>query len=185
MTEISQLLEDLRQGDGKAAAELLPLVYDQLRALAAARIAQEKPGQTLDAPALVHEAFVKLTGDRDYNDRQHFFRVAAEAMRQVLVDRARRKRRLRHGGGRQRVGLSEVASIADTPDDDLIALDEALERLEATDPGKAELVKLRYFAGMSIPQVAAAMGVSGSKIDRSWRAAKAWLYRELEEEAGS
>lgn len=180
MTEISQLLEDLRQGDGKAAAELLPLVYDQLRALAAARIAQEKPGQTLDATALVHEAFVKLTGDRDYNDRQHFFRVAAQAMRQVLVDRARRKRRHRHGGGRQRVGLSEVASIAETPDDDLIALDEALQRLEATDPGKAELVKLRYFAGLSEQEAATTLGISRATASRHWKFARAWLIQAME-----
>ena len=180
MNEISQLLEDLRRGDGKAAAELLPLVYDQLRALAAARMAQENPGQTLDATALVHEAFVKLTGDRDYNDRQHFFRVAAEAMRQILVDRARRKRRHRHGGDRQRVGLSEVASIAETPDDDLIALDEALERLEATDLGKAELVKLRYFAGLSEQEAADTLGISRATASRHWKFARAWLIQAME-----
>ena len=180
MTEISQLLEDLRQGDGKAAAELLPLVYDQLRALAAARIAQEKPGQTLDATALVHEAFVKLTGDRDYNDRQHFFRVAAEAMRQILVDRARRKRRICHGGDRQRVGLSEVASIAESTEDELIALDEALQRLEMADPGKAELVKLRYFAGLSEQEAAATLGISRATASRHWKFARAWLIQKMQ-----
>jgi len=181
MTDVTQLLEAVHRGDQQAAAELLPLVYDELRALAAARMAQERPGQTLDATALVHEAYLKLVGDRTFSDRQHFFRVAAEAMRQVLVDRARRRRRVRHGGDRQRVGLSEVASIADTPDEDLLALDEALTRLAEFDSKKAELVKLRYFAGMSEQEAADALGISRATASRHWTFARAWLIQAMEE----
>lgn len=183
MTDITQLLSAANSGDRQAAAELLPLVYDELRKLAAARMAQENPGQTLDATALVHEAYLKLVGDRSYNDRQHFFRVAAEAMRQVLVDRARRRKRVRHGGDRQRVGMSEVASLVDTPPDDLLALDEALTRFTEIDPQKAELVKLRYFAGMSEQDAAQVLGISRATASRYWTFARAWLIQATEDDS--
>jgi RNA polymerase sigma factor (TIGR02999 family) len=180
VTDVTQLLAAANRGDQLAAAELLPLVYDELRKLAAARMASEKPGHSLDATALVHEAYLKLVGDRGYNDRQHFFRVAAEAMRQILVDRARRRQRLRHGGGRERVGLSEVASLADTPADDLLALDEALTRFTKVDPQKAELVKLRYFAGLTEQDAADALGISRPTASRYWAFARAWLIQAME-----
>jgi len=181
MTDVTQLLEATKRGDQQAAAELLPLVYEELRRLAAARMAQEKPGQTLDATALVHEAYLKLVGDRCFNDRQHFFRVAAEAMRQILVDRARRQRRVRHGGDRERVDLSDMASIADSQPDDLLALNEALERFAAIDPLKAELVKLRYFVGLSEMQAADALNISRATASRYWTFARAWLIQAMEE----
>lgn len=180
MTDVTHLLEAAHRGDRQAAAELLPLVYEQLRNLAAAKMALEQPGQTLDATALVHEAYLKLVGDRIFNDRQHFFRVAAEAMRQILVDRARRRKRVRHGGDRQRVGLSEVASLVDTPADELLALDEALTRLAEIDPHKAELVKLRYFAGMSERDAAQTLGISRATASRHWAFARAWLIQAME-----
>ena len=180
MNEVTRMLDAMQRGDKQAAAELLPLVYDELRALAAARMAQEKPGQTLDATALVHEAYLKLIGDTEYADRQHFFRVAAEAMRQILVDRARRKRRVKHGGDRNRVGLSEVASISDATNDDLLALDDALRQLSEEDPQKAELVKLRYFAGLSEQESADALGVSRATASRHWMFARAWLIQRMQ-----
>ena len=181
MTDVTHLLEAAKRGDQQAAAELLPLVYDELRRLAAARMAQEKPGQTLDATALVHEAYLKLVGDRSFNDRQHFFRVAAEAMRQVLVDRAKRRRRVRHGGDHERVALPDVASIADSQPDELLALSEALERLAAIDPLKAELVKLRYFVGLSEMQAADALNISRATASRYWTFARAWLIQAMDE----
>lgn len=180
MTDITQLLEAANRGDQLAAAELLPLVYDELRSLAAARMAQENPGQTLEATALVHEAYLKLVGDRNFNDRQHFFRVAAEAMRQILVDRARRRKRVQHGGDCQRVGLSDVASLIDTPPDDLLALNEALARFTEIDPPKAELVKLRYFVGMSEQDAAQMLGISRATASRHWTFARAWLIQAME-----
>src|SRR5947209_8413352 len=145
MNDVTQLLDRIEQGDPQAAAQLLPLVYDELRQLAAAQLAGEKPGQTLEATALVHEAYVRLVGDRPFADRRHFFRVAAEAMRRILIDQARHKRRIRHGGNRERVPLSDVEVAAKVPAEELLALDEALDRFTAKDPVKAELVKLRYF----------------------------------------
>lgn len=180
MNEVTLMLDAMQRGDKQAAAQLLPLVYDELRALAAAKMAQEKPGQTLDATALVHEAYIKLTGDSKYADRQHFFRVAAEAMRQILVDRARRKQRVRHGGDLNRVAMSEVASIRDTTNDDLLALDNALTKLSEEDPQKAELVKLRYFAGLSEKESADALGVSRATASRHWKFARAWLIQQME-----
>lgn len=180
MNEVTQMLDAMQRGDRRAATELLPLVYDELRALAAARMAHENPGQTLDATALVHEAYLKLIGDTAYADRQHFFRVAAEAMRQILVDRARRKRRVRHGGDRTRVGLSEVASIGDAPHDDVLALNDALTQLSEEDPQKAELVKLRYFAGLSEQESADALGVSRATASRHWMFARAWLIQRMQ-----
>ena len=180
MRQVTELLEAANRGDQQAAAELLPLVYEELRQLAAAKMANEKPGHSLDATALVHEAYLKLVGDRGFNDPQHFFRVAAEAMRQILVDRARRRQRLRHGGDRERVGLSEVASLADTPADDLLALDEALTRFTELDPQKAELIKLRYFAGLSEQAAAEALGISRATASRHWSFARAWLIQAME-----
>lgn len=181
MTDVSRLLESAKNGDPQAAAELLPFVYDELRRLAAAKMAQEKPGQTLDATALVHEAYLKLVGDRTFNDRQHFFRVAAEAMRQVLVDRAKRRRRVRHGGNHERVALFDEASIAESQPDELLALDEALQRLAAIDPSKAELVKLRYFVGLSETQAADALNISRATASRYWTFARAWLIQAMDE----
>ncbi len=180
LTHVSELLEAANRGDLRAAADLLPLVYDELRRLAAARMAQENPGQTLDATALVHEAYLKLVGERSFNDRCHFFRVAAEAMRQVLIDRARRRRSERHGGGRERVSLSDVASIAETPPDELLALDDALTRFAEIYPQKAELVKLRYFVGMSEQDAAQALGISRATASRYWTFSRAWLIQAME-----
>ena len=180
MIDVTQLLEAAQHGDQRAARELLPLVYDELRQLASARMAHEQLGQTLDATALVHEAYLKLVGDRGFNDRHHFFRVAAEAMRQILVDRARRRRRERHGGGRERVDLSDVASFAETPPDDVLALDEALTRFTEVDPQKAELVKLRYFAGLTEQNAAEALGISRATASRYWTFARAWLIQAME-----
>ena len=181
MSDVTRILLQIEQGDPRAAEELLPLVYDELRKLAAASLAQEKPGQTLQATALVHEAYLKLAGDRGFTDRQHYFRVAAEAMRQILVDRARRQRRVRHGGDRQRVGYREVATIGEARSAELLALNAALDRFAAIDPHKAELVKLRYFAGLSEEEAAEAMGISRATASRWWTFARAWLIKALEE----
>ena len=179
MSEFTQLLRAVERGDPQAAGRLLPLVYDELRRLAAAQLARETPGQTLDATALVHEAYLRLAGDCLFADRQHFLRVAAEAMRRVLVDRARRKRRLRHGGDRRRVPLSEAEPAAAAPPEGLLALDEALERFAAVDPARAELVKLRYFAGLPEEEAAAALGISRATASRWWAYARAWLIDAL------
>ena len=181
MSDVTRVLSALERGEPGAAAELLPLVYDELRGLAAAQLASERPGQTLDATALVHEAYLRLAGDRPFADRRHFFRVAAEAMRRVLIDRARRKRRTRHGGDRARVPLSDVEVPADATAEELLALDEALDRFAASDPVKAELVKLRYFAGLSEKEAAAALGISRATASRYWTYARAWLINALDE----
>lgn len=181
MSDVTQLLDAAAAGDPKAAVELLPLIYDELRKLAAARMAAEAPGHTLDPTALVHEAYVRLVGDHRFADRTHFFRVAAEAMRRVLIDHARQKRRVRHGGGRGRVPLSDVEVAAEAPADELLALDEALDRFAAGDPVKAELVKLRYFVGLSEEEAAAALGISRATASRYWTYARAWLINALEE----
>jgi RNA polymerase sigma factor (TIGR02999 family) len=180
MKNVTQLLEAAQCGDRQAAAALLPLVYDALRNLAAAKLASENPGHSLNATALVHEAYLKLVGDRGFNDRLHFFRVAAEAMRQILVDRARRRKRLQHGGDHKRVGLSEAVSLVDTPADDFLALHEALTRFTELDPQKAELVKLRYFAGLSELDAAEALGISRATASRHWTFARAWLIQAME-----
>jgi RNA polymerase sigma factor (TIGR02999 family) len=179
MADVTQLLAAARTGDPAAAAELLPLVYDELRKLAAARLAHEHPGQTLQPTALVHEAYLRLVGDQEFDGRGHFFAAAAEAMRRILVDNARRKRAEKRGGGLHRHDAAELPIAAPEPADDLVALDEALDRLAAADPQKAELVKLRYFAGLTIEQAAAALDISPATAKRHWAYARAWLYRQV------
>jgi RNA polymerase sigma factor (TIGR02999 family) len=185
MTDVTQILSEIEHGESGAAEKLLPLVYDELRKLAAARLAHEKPGQTLQATSLVHEAYLRMLGPTDgespeWRSRGHFFGAAAEAMRRMLVERARRRDRIKHGGGRKREEgvLSEIA--VPTVPEDLLALDEALQRLVKHDPVSAELVKLRYFAGLTIPQAADVLGISSRKADSLWSFARAWLRREIQ-----
>ena len=183
--QITRLLQDLGSADGGSeqgarAAELLPLVYAELRALARAHMAHEKPGQTLQATALVHEAYLRLVGNNAFADSRHFFRVAAEAMRRILIDRARRKQRLRHGGDRQRVPLSDLEPAAELPAEELLAMNEALERFSLLEPVKAELLKLRYFAGLTEEESAAALGISRATASRYWSYARAWLIHDLD-----
>lgn len=178
---MTRLLDAAAAGDSRAAAELLPLVYAELRKLAAARLAAELPGQTLQPTALVHEAYLRLVGGpepQDWNGRGHFFGAAAEAMRRILVDQARRKRSDKHGGGRARVEFPDDV-VAEAPPDDLVALDEALSRLERHEPAAAALVKLRYFAGLSHQEAATALDLSRGAADRLWALARAWLLRQL------
>ena len=182
MGPVTRLLDAAAAGDPAAAADLLPLVYDQLRKLAAARLASEKAGHTLQPTALVHEAYLRLVGSeqpQDWNGRGHFFGAAAEAMRRILVESARKKGRQRHGGGRRRVDLDEAMSVPVDPSDDLLDLDDALTRLEAVDPTAAGLVKLRYFAGLSMPEAATALGLPLRTAERNWTYARTWLHREL------
>jgi len=176
MSEVTRILSAIEQGDAHGAEQLLPLVYDELRKLAAQKLAHEKPGQTLNATALVHEAYLRLVGAAEpgiYGDRRHFFAAAAGAMRRILIDQARRKQTEKHGGGRRRQQLPDLA--APQRADELLALDEALERLAAEDPVKARLVELRYFAGLTNDQAAIVLGVSASTADRHWAYARAWL----------
>ncbi|MFL5340382.1 MAG: sigma-70 family RNA polymerase sigma factor [Gemmataceae bacterium] len=176
MTDVTRILSAIDQGDPHAAEQLLPLVYDELRKLAAQRLAQEKPGQTLQATALVHEAYLRLVGAAEplvYRDRRHFFAAAASAMRRILIDQARGKQSEKHGGGRARQELSDVA--APQADRELLALDEALERLATEDPVKARVVELRYFASLTNDQAADVLGISPSTADRHWAYARAWL----------
>ncbi len=187
MSDVTPILDALGRPDPKPAADLLPLVYDELRRLAAARLAGEAPGQTLDATALVHEAYLRLIGDapgRPWQNRAHFFAAAAESMRRILVENARRKKRLRHGGGLARavVEPEAIAAPEGPPLDELLAVDAALDRLTAADPAAAKLVKLRYFAGFSIPEAAEVLGISPRTADRLWTYARAWLRREIEPE---
>jgi len=180
MSDVTRILDAIQQGDPKAAEDLLPLVYEELRKLATARLAEEAAGQTLQPTALVHEAWLKLGGsNHDWNSRGHFFAAAAEAMRRILIDRARKRSRLRHGGGLQRINLDSVDLAATTDDDTLLRLDEALAKLAAEAPDKAELVKLRYFSGLSIPDAALALDISEATAKRHWTYARAWLYCEL------
>ena len=182
MTEITRILCAVEAGEAAAAESLLPLVYDELRRLASQKLAQEKPGQTLQATALVNEAYLRLVDVekvQHWNSRGHFFAAAAEAIRRILIEQARRKRRPKHGGDRKRVDLDEALSIADGPTQELLALDEVLNRLDATDPLAAKVVKLRYFAGLTMPQTAEALAISLRHAERNWTFAKSWLHREL------
>jgi RNA polymerase sigma factor (TIGR02999 family) len=179
MNELTHILDAIGQGDPRAAAQLLPLVYDELRRLAAAQLAREKPGQTLDATALVHEAYLRLVGDQQFDNRRHFFAAAAEAMRRILVENARRKRSRKRGGDRQRLDLDDEQPVEVERSEPLLALDEALERFEALDADKARLVKLRYFAGMTIEQAAETLAISVTTANRWWAYARAWLHAEM------
>jgi RNA polymerase sigma factor (TIGR02999 family) len=181
MNDVTRILSAIEQGDPKAAERLLPLVYDELRALAAQKLAHEKPGQTLQATALVHEAYMRLVGAQDpgWNSRGHFLAAAAEAMRRVLINRARDRGRLKRGGGRGRVDLEKLCDPFDAPDEDLLDLDGALDRLAGAYPRPAELVKLRFFAGLSLDDAAKALGISTRTADREWMFARAWLRDAL------
>jgi RNA polymerase sigma factor (TIGR02999 family) len=179
MSEVTRILSAIEQGDPHAAGELLPLVYDELRKLAAQKLAQEKSGQTLQATAMVHEAYLRLVGADEaprWDGRGHFFAAAAEAMRRILIDQARHKQTLKAGGGRRRIDLDDIEPALEAGDGDrLLVLDEALRQLEAEDPRKAELVKLRFFAGLTAEQAAAALGVSTSTAEKDWAYARSWL----------
>jgi RNA polymerase sigma factor (TIGR02999 family) len=184
MSEVTRIIHAIEAGDPHAAAQLLPLVYDELRSLAAQRLAGEKPGQTLEPTALVHEAYLRLVGDgleQNWDHRGHFFAAAAQAMRRILVDAGRRKQAIRHGGGRRRVPLQDKEHVAQLPDD-VLALDEALTRFATEEPAKAELVKLRFFAGLSTPEAASALGISLASAERWWAFARTWLFSELRQD---
>jgi RNA polymerase sigma factor (TIGR02999 family) len=186
MSDVTRILSAIEQGDPHAAEQLLPLVYEELRKLAAQKLAQEKAGQTLQATALVHEAYLRLVeGEKvqHWNSRGHFFAAAAEAMRRILVEQARRKRTQKGGGGFQRVDLAGIDPVIAGPTLDLLALNEALDKLAAKDPRKAELIKLRFFAGLTNEQVAEALGVATSTVDLDWAYAKSWLRVEMSAEA--
>jgi RNA polymerase sigma factor (TIGR02999 family) len=183
MPEITEVLSAIESGDPKAAADLLPLVYDELRKLAAARLAAEPSGQTLQSTALVHEAYLRLVGDgysRDWNGRGHFFAAAAEAMRRILIDRARDKHRLKRGGGRHRVDLAALTDAIAAPAGDLLELDDALHRLVDVNPRAAALVKLRFYAGLTVHEAASALGIPPRSADRLWAFARAWLVDTLD-----
>jgi len=193
MSDVTRLLDAIGRGDSRAGDQLLPLVYEELRALAARKLAQEKPGQTLQATALVHEAYLRLVSDRtapgsaggsgsaagQWNSGGHFFGAAAEAMRRILVENARSKKRLKRGGNRPRIELDEACLVSDVPSDDVLALNEALDKLAAESPPRADLVKLRYFAGLTIEEAAAAMNISLATAKRYWTYSRAWLYHAL------
>lgn len=181
--DVTVILQAAANGDSRAAAELLPLVYHELRRLAQARLGKTPPGNTLQPTALVHEAYLRLIGTNDpgWQNRGHFFGAAAVAMRQILVDQARRKASLKHGGDRQRQDADLNEPTFDGPKEDVLALDEALRRLEAEDPRKGQIVNLRYFAGLTAEETAAALGVSLGTVEREWRYIKRWLYAELAE----
>jgi RNA polymerase sigma factor (TIGR02999 family) len=182
MSEVSRILSQIESGDPSAAEQLLPLVYDELRKLAGARLALEKPGQTLQATGLVHEAYLRLVDQREaqsWDSRGHFFAAAAEAMRRILIEAARRKHQIGHGGALRRVPLDAVDLPEENPADDLVALDESLARLEVHDSLAADLVKLRYFAGLTMSEAAAALGISLRTAERNWSYARTWLRRDL------
>ena len=179
MNEVTRILDAVGQGDPRAAAQLLPLVYDELRRLAAAQMAREKTGQTLDATALVHEAYLRLVGDQQFENRRHFFAAAAEAMRRILVENARRKHRQKRGGHLQRIDLHQAEAWTSAPPENLLALEEALTAFAGEDPQKAELVKLRFFAGLSVEEAASCLGISRATADRYWAYARAWLYDHI------
>ena len=182
MNELTQMLQAIRRGDGQASEELLPLVYNELRQLAMARMAQEAAGQTLQATALVHEAWLRMVGagDRTWQNRAHFFGAAAEAMRRILVENARRKYRLKRGGGQTRVNIEDIDVAAATPDEKVLLMDEALEQLKAQDPEKARIVVLKFFGGMTNQEVAENTGVTERTVERQWAYAKAWLFQKIQ-----
>ncbi len=184
MSDVTRILDRVSEGDPTAAEQLLPLVYEELRKLAAAKMGHEPVGQTLQATALVHEAWLRLIGGKDqhWNSRGHFFGAAAEAMRRILVEVARRKSRLRHGGDAERVPVEEIEIAAAIPEDRLLQVNEALDHLEVEAPETARVVKLRYFAGLSSPQVSEMLGVSLRSVERQWTWAKAWLFRWIREQ---
>jgi RNA polymerase sigma factor (TIGR02999 family) len=187
MPDLTRILSSIEQGDTEAAAQLLPLVYDELRKLAAARLASEKPGQTLQATALVHEAYVRLVGvnqTQEWDSRGHFFAAAAEAMRRILLNRARDKNRVKRGGERVRVDLDQIELALDTSDEQLVELDDALTQLEVADPEAARLVNLRFFAGLSMKDAAVALGLAPRTAERQWAYARAWLYARLRPDDG-
>jgi RNA polymerase sigma factor (TIGR02999 family) len=185
MTDVTRVLAAIEQGDPQAAAQLLPVVYDALRKLAAQRLAEEKPGQTLQATALVHEAYLRLVGAQHaqrWDSRGHFFAAAAEAMRRILLNRARDKKRIKRGGERRRVDLDQIEIALDTNDDQLIALDEALTQLAVEDADAARLVNLRFFAGLTLKDAAASLGLAPRTAERQWAYARAWLYARLRQD---
>lgn len=186
-SDVTRILSAIQNGNAQAAKELLPLVYDELRRLAAFKMAREAPGQTLQPTALVHEAWLRLGGHENqaWNGRPHFFGAAAEAMRRILIDNARRKQARRHGGGQQRIDIQEIEIAVDVRDDDLLEVNAALERFAAQDKQKAELVKLRYFTGLTISQAAEMLGVSAPTANRWWAYARAWLHKEIEDQKKS
>jgi RNA polymerase sigma factor (TIGR02999 family) len=188
MSEVTHILSAIERGDPRAAEKLLPLVYDELRSLATQRLAREAPGQSLLSSDLVHEAYLRLIGEgaqKQWDNRRHFFAAAAEAMRRILVDNARRKKRLKRGGDRLRVELEAVGFLAKEPSEDIEALDEALTKLTAVDPDKAELVKLRFFAGLTMPEIARVLKISLATAERHWTFARTWLYSELKDRGNS
>ena len=183
MSEVTRILSALAQGDASAAEQLLPQVYDELRKLAAQKLAQEKPGQTLEATALVHEAYLRLVDVKEaqrWDGRGHFFAAAAEAMRRILVENARRKRSAKHGGGLARIDLDEALVVGDEPRHDLLDLDDLVNQLASADPRAAELVKLRFFAGLTGDQAAEVLGIAPRSADLLWAYARAWLFEKLQ-----
>ena len=185
MTDVTRILSQINDGDPSAAEQLLPLVYDELRKLAAQRMAQERPGQTLQATALVHEAYIRLVDvekAQKWDSRAHFFAAAAESMRRILVNNALRKQRPKHGGDLERVDLDAHLALTDSPKVDILALNEALARLSDTDKTAAEVVQLKYFAGLSLPQIADLLGLSPRTVERRWAYARAWLHQALREQ---
>jgi RNA polymerase sigma factor (TIGR02999 family) len=188
MADVTQILDALEQGDPRAAEQLLPLVYNELRKLAAQKLGQEKPGQTLEATALVHEAYLRLVGEGQgerWDSRRHFFAAAAEAMRRILIEQARRKRRQKHGGTVPRVDLNLDHIVSPVLEEDLLTLDEAMTRLAEVDPIRAKLVQLRFYAGLSNEEAAKVLGISGITAKRYWRYARAWLHREVRKDGNS
>jgi RNA polymerase sigma factor (TIGR02999 family) len=181
MTDVTRILNAIEEGDAKAADELLPLVYEELRHLASQKMSRESPGQTLQATALVHEAYIRLVGAevQNWKGRTHFFTAAAEAMRRILIENARRKQRLKRGGGQKKVDLEDAEPAVVEPAEDIVALDEALEKLALEDPTKANLVKLRYFAGLTTKQAAEILGISQATAERYWYYARVWLFYEI------
>jgi RNA polymerase sigma factor (TIGR02999 family) len=181
MSDITLVLQAMESGQSQASEELLPLVYNELRRMAAARMAQESGGQTLQATALVHEAWLRMVsdGDRSWQNRAHFFGAASEAMRRILIDRARRKSSLKHGGGKERLDIEGLELAQTTPDDKILLVDEALEQLEASQPERARVVVLKYFGGLTNKEVAETLDISERSVDRHWMCAKNWLFRKI------